>query len=113
MSKKEKPEGVYTPDQNEKAWDEAMQSSIRYCAPSVTSFKVESKPRSALSEQVGGDHYQHAGIQPVEYIHAHQMGYLEGAVVKYVTRHLYKNGAEDLKKAIHCLELLLELEYTK
>jgi hypothetical protein len=66
---------------------------------------------SALTHQEGGDHYKTMKIQPVEYIHANGLPYIEGAVVKYVSRHRQKNGAEDIKKAIHFLNLLLELEY--
>ena len=61
--------------------------------------------------QIGGDHYKKLAIQPVEYIHANNLSYLVGNVVKYVTRHKDKNGAEDIKKAIHYCELILLLEY--
>lgn len=66
---------------------------------------------SAKDEQVGGQHYKDLAIQPVEYIHRNGLGYIEGAVVKYVTRHRHKGKAEDVRKAIHYLRLLLELEY--
>lgn len=65
----------------------------------------------ALDKQEGGDHYKHLAIQPVEYCYRNAMLSLESSVVKYVTRHRFKNGEEDIKKAIHCLELLLDLEY--
>ena len=65
---------------------------------------------SALNEQKGGSHYQVA-IQPVQYIHANKIGYFEGNVIKYVTRHYKKNGKEDLIKAIHYLEMLIEHDY--
>lgn len=68
---------------------------------------------SSLSTQVGGDHYKSLAIQPVEYITKNGLGYIEGSVIKYVTRHKSKHGAEDIKKAIHFLNLLLELEYGK
>ena len=64
-----------------------------------------------LKKQVGGDHYQSGGIQPIEFIHANHLGFCEGSVVKYVVRHRRKNGREDLQKAIHYLELLISLEY--
>lgn len=64
-----------------------------------------------LDVQVDGGHYKELKIQPVEYIHANGLGFAEGAVVKYVSRHKAKNGARDLRKAIHFLELLLHLEY--
>jgi hypothetical protein len=66
---------------------------------------------SALEKQVSGNHYKDKGIQPIVYIHANDLGFCAGNVVKYVTRYKEKNGAADIKKAIHYLELLLELEY--
>lgn len=66
---------------------------------------------SALHHQAGGYHYKILQIQPVEYIHANKIGYFEGNVIKYVTRHRDKNGKQDLEKAIHYLQLLIELEY--
>lgn len=66
---------------------------------------------SALNEQVGGRHYKDLAIQPVEYCHKNKMGCLESSVVKYVTRYRDKNGKIDLEKAIHCIELLIQLEY--
>jgi hypothetical protein len=68
---------------------------------------------SALNKQVGGAHYRDKGIQPIIYIHANNLGFCEGNVVKYVTRWRDKNGVADLKKAIHYLELLIELEGDK
>lgn len=65
---------------------------------------------SALDVQVGGGHYKSLAIQPVEYIHKNGIPYLEGNVIKYVTRWRYKNGVEDLKKARHYLDLILEME---
>lgn len=67
---------------------------------------------SALDKQVSGTHYKDKGIQPIVYIHANNLGFCEGNVVKYVTRHKDKNGRADIEKAIHYLELLLELEYS-
>lgn len=66
---------------------------------------------SALSRQVGGQHYREGGIQPIEYIHSNGLGYCEGNIVKYITRHDKKGGVEDLNKVIHYAELLKELEY--
>lgn len=66
---------------------------------------------SESNKQVGGNHYKHLKIEPTEYAHANDLGFLEGNVVKYVTRHKDKGGAEDLKKAIHYIEMILEWEY--
>lgn len=65
---------------------------------------------SALKKQEGGSHYK-LPIQPVEYITKNGLSFIEGNVVKYITRHRDKNGAEDIRKAIHYCELLLKLEY--
>lgn len=59
-------------------------------------------------KQVGGTHYADKGIQPWDYVIANNMGYLEGCIVKYITRYKDKNGLEDLKKAKHYLEKLME-----
>lgn len=64
---------------------------------------------TALETQIGGNHYK-LPIQPVEYIHANGIGYFEGNVIKYVTRWKNKNGIQDLEKAIHYLQLLIDLE---
>ena len=68
---------------------------------------------SALTEQAGGSHYKGMAIQPIEYIMANQLDYLQGNVVKYISRHKAKNGAEDIRKAIHYCSLILELQYPK
>ena len=67
---------------------------------------------SANDKQIGGKHYQQA-IQPWDYVAANNLGYFEGNVVKYVSRWKEKNGIVDLKKAVHYLEKLIELEEKK
>ena len=67
--------------------------------------------KTALDVQVAGSHYKSLRIQPVEYVHANGIGYMEGNVVKYISRHLSKNGADDVRKAIHYCRLILQLEY--
>ena len=68
---------------------------------------------SALDSQVGGSHYKDRKIQPVQYIEANELKFLEGCVVKRVTRHDKPTGKgrQDIEKAIHELQLLLELRY--
>ena len=66
--------------------------------------------KSALSVQIGGDHYSTKGIQPVQYIHANGLNFLEGCIVKRITRWRQKNGKEDLLKIKHEIDLLIELE---
>jgi|TARA_R110000824_G_scaffold360485_1_gene548244 hypothetical protein len=72
------------------------------------------KEQKALDQQVGGQHYKGCKIQPVEYIHANGLDYLEGNVIKYITRHRTKGeGRKDIEKAIHYAQLILEMEYNK
>lgn len=68
---------------------------------------------SALDTQPGGDHYRSKAIQPVEYIHANNLGFLEGCIVKRITRWRDKDGIQDLRKIQHECELLIELEARK
>ena len=67
----------------------------------------------ASSGQIGGSHYNKYTIQPSEFIHRNGIGFLEGNVIKYVVRHKDKNGLEDLKKARHYIDLLIEWEYNR
>jgi len=67
--------------------------------------------KSALEKQVGGNHYKDCGIEPIEYIMGNNLGYCEGNIVKYITRHAAKGGMQDIEKVIHYCELLLELKY--
>lgn len=57
-------------------------------------------------------HYEGA-ITPVEYIAANNLNFFEGNVVKYVTRHKRKNGAEDIRKAMHYLQMILKYDYNE
>jgi hypothetical protein len=66
---------------------------------------------NALAKQVNGQHYVSMAIQPVEFIVANELNFLEGNIIKYICRHHAKNGAEDIKKAIHYCELLLQTTY--
>ncbi|MNK75245.1 hypothetical protein D3C87_947820 [compost metagenome] len=64
---------------------------------------------SALSTQVGGAHYKTYAIQPVEFVMANDWDFCASAILKYVTRWRQKNGAQDLRKAIHFVSLRDEL----
>jgi hypothetical protein len=63
--------------------------------------------------QISGTHYKTKAIQPWDYIAANGLGYFEGNVVKYVSRWKDKNGLDDLKKARHYLDKLIELQAQK
>lgn len=66
---------------------------------------------SALTKQVGGSHYKAMKIQPVEFIHANGLGFLEGCIIKRICRFRDKNGLEDLEKIKHEVDLLIQMEY--
>lgn len=68
---------------------------------------------SANETQVGGDHYKDKAVQPWDYIVGNELGYLEGCIVKYISRHKAKGGLEDLRKARHYLDKLIEVEESK
>lgn len=67
----------------------------------------------ALKQQVGGSHYKDLPIQPVEYILKNNIPFIEGSVIKYVSRWRSKNGVEDLQKARHFLDILITNEENK
>ncbi len=69
------------------------------------------KGSKATDVQVGGDHYKDFEIMPIEYISKNKLDFLEGNIIKYISRHKNKNGAEDIIKIIHYAHLILELEY--
>ncbi|RTL05394.1 DUF3310 domain-containing protein [Candidatus Dependentiae bacterium] len=62
-----------------------------------------------LSEQVGGSHYKTMKIQPVEFIMENDLGFCEGNAVKYLCRYKQKGGLQDLHKAKHYIEILIEM----
>jgi hypothetical protein len=67
--------------------------------------------KDPLHLQVQGAHYKNLKIQPVEYAHANQLDWFQGESIKYITRHKDKNKSDDIKKAIHILQIYLKLEY--
>jgi len=82
-------------------WDKDEWSTLEECLRAEDVFS---------SKQVAGTHYQ-LPIEPIDYIYENHLGYMEGNVIKYVTRHESKNGKQDLLKAIHYLEMLIARRY--
>lgn len=64
---------------------------------------------SQFDIQVGGDHYKKMPIQPLEFIAKNNLDFFQGNVIKYVLRYKDKNGVEDLRKAIHFIEMMIEM----
>ena len=62
-------------------------------------------------KQIGGSHYKDMIIQPTEFIHRNNLSFIQGNVIKYICRYKSKNGIQDLEKAKHYIDLLIEFEY--
>ena len=66
---------------------------------------------NSLEDQVGGKHYRKMKIQPAEFINENKLLFAEGNAIKYICRHSSKGKAQDIKKAIHYLQMILERDY--
>lgn len=66
---------------------------------------------TSLDKQHGGSHYKNFRIQPAEFINENKLLFAEGNAIKYICRHSNKGKEEDIKKAIHYLEMILERDY--
>lgn len=64
---------------------------------------------SALSKQEGGSHYKNFLIQPIEFCYKNNLNNVQSEAISYIVRAPFKNGKEDIRKAIHTLEIWLEL----
>lgn len=62
----------------------------------------------SLEFQIAGNHYKELPIQPLEFIHKNGLSFAAGNVIKYVVRFEKKNGIEDLEKAKHYIEFMIE-----
>ena len=65
----------------------------------------------SLDKQIGGKHYRNMKIQPAEFVNENKLLFAEGNAIKYICRHQSKGKADDIKKAIHYLEMILERDY--
>ena len=66
---------------------------------------------SAYDKQIGGKHYLKHKIQPSKFVIENKLLYPEGSVIKYVIRHQDKGGKEDLEKAKHMIDMIIERDY--
>ena len=90
--------------------DEAIKETVKNKGFTKTDLKKQAL--KATLKQVGGSHYKDCKIQPVEYIVGNDLTFLEGNIIKYVTRHRRKGeGRKDIEKVIHYAEMILEMEY--
>ena len=66
---------------------------------------------SAYDKQIGGTHYKKMKIQPSKFVIENKLLFPEGNVIKYICRHPYKGGKEDLEKAKHFIDMIIERDY--
>ena len=88
-------------------WSKDSQSRM------ATKDELKQLDLKASEKQVAGSHYSKLKIQPMQYCLENNLNYGQSNTIKYITRYQDKNGIEDLKKAIHCIELLIEFEEAK
>lgn len=97
-----------------KRWIAELQS---YCLNNMMNQETNSVKSithsPANSIQHGGNHYKEMAIEPWDYIISNNIGYLEGNAIKYISRWREKGGIEDLKKARHYIDKLIETEEAK
>jgi hypothetical protein len=72
--------------------------------------KIKCNGEEAISDN---NHYSEMKIEPVDFIISNNIDFCEGNVIKYVSRHKRKNGAEDIRKAIHYLKIILKSTYNE
>lgn len=100
------------PEHPHKSWyanldDFVVIGSIDLDPPVLTETTIY----NPLDDMVGGSHYKDGKLQPMEFAAMHEYTPPQYTAFKYVHRHRNKNGAQDVAKAIHCLHLLLKIEY--
>ena len=66
---------------------------------------------SVYNKQIGGTHYKKMKIQPSKFVIENKLLFPEGNVIKYICRHQYKGGKQDLEKAMHFIEMIIERDY--
>lgn len=66
---------------------------------------------SAYKKQIGGSHYKDMAIQPADFINKNKLLFAEGNAIKYICRHQSKGKLQDIKKAMHYLEMIIERDY--
>ena len=67
---------------------------------------------SVWDKQIGGQHYQKFKIQPSKFVVENELLFPEGCAIKYICRHRFKGKKEDVLKAIHFIEMIIERDYS-
>ena len=72
---------------------------------------IRDSPMSVWKKQIGGNHYKKYKLQPSKFVVENKLLYPEGCVIKYVIRHQDKGGKQDLEKAKHMIDMIIERDY--
>ena len=89
-----------------------MDEAIKETVKDTKDFKKTNlKKLAARNKQVGGNHYQSMKIQPAEFINKNKLPFAEGNAIKYICRHINKGGEQDLEKAKHYIDMIIERDY--
>ena len=110
---------IITRDEFVKRWNEQNNAVVNTTTqPTQQELRTEGTKAvqqevKATDTQVGGNHYTKLAIQPMRYSMENGLDALQHTVIKYVTRFRDKNGIEDLEKAKHCIDMLIEFERNK
>ena len=110
---------IVTRDEFVKRWNERIHSETNTTTPPTQQeahteeAKTIRQEAKATDTQIGGNHYTKLAIQPMRYSMENGLDALQHTVIKYVTRFRDKNGIEDLEKAKHCIDMLIEFERGK
>jgi hypothetical protein len=94
--------------EKQKGWWEEVGDTGYSCSVDYLEFVDK---EAAVDKQIGGDHYKSLPLQPIEFIMKNKLDYCTGNAIKYLCRHKQKNGKQDLEKAIHYIQMLIEDEY--
>jgi hypothetical protein len=88
----------------------STESHEQYMARRRAEEEIISKEKSpkATDKQVGGNHYKGYAIQPIHFIMENNLNFCEGNILKYITRWKDKGGVQDLRKAQHYMNMLIE-----
>ena len=68
---------------------------------------------SVYKKQVGGSHYKNMAVQPSEFINKNKLLFAEGNAIKYICRHAHKGERQDLEKAKHYIDMIIERDYSE
>ena len=77
----------------------------------IFSLVIERRKMSTYNKQIGGTHYRKMKIQPSKFVIENKLLFPEGSVIKYICRHRYKGKKEDLLKAKHFIDMIIERDY--